>query len=441
MFCKHLKYGCLLAIFSCKVVAIDLLAVYGLAEENDPVYRQVVSATLAAQESRPQAKASLLPSININLSSASNRQNNEGGFVQPGNENTRFNSHGYSLDLKQPLFRWDRYLALQQTTSIIQQAEAEKILAQQALIMRVAENYFALLAAADDLELAKAEKKSLTKQLKQTKQQFAAGLTAITNVQEIQAGFDRAVSDHILNKNLLDNARENMSAITAHYTTEFSILNPELTLVRPQPDNIEQWSQIAEQQNIDVIIAKYKVEYAAQEIDKRNAANLPVLDLVANYGNNISGGRFGRNDTTSTQFSLQFNLPLYQGGMISSRTKEARHLYDQSLQQMTQFLRLARRDSRQAYLSVLSGISRVQALKQAVTSSEVALQATKTGFSVGTRTAVDVVASERNLLNARSQYLQAKYDYLIDGLRLKKAAGSLNPDDLKQLNNWLVDAT
>jgi len=210
-----------------------------------------------------------------------------------------------------------------------------------------------------------------------------------------------------------------------------------MPLISPEPDDIDQWSKIAESQNMDIVAAKHRLEGSRQEIKIQNAGHLPTLDLVANHGYNVSGGRFGDFKLRSTAVGLELNVPLFQGGLISSRAKQARYRYNRSQQELEQAFRAAQRETRQAYLGIISGISRVSALKQALISSETALKATEIGFEVGTRTAVDVVASQRTTLDAKRQHARARYNYLLDSLRLKRAAGTLSPDDLKQISAWL----
>ncbi|MCK5668176.1 MAG: TolC family outer membrane protein, partial [Gammaproteobacteria bacterium] len=344
---------------------MDLIGVYALAETNDPIYRQSVFSTLATRESKPQARALLLPNANFSANTFGNDQRIEG--IGPTRTET-FNTHGYRVSVTQPVFRWDRYLSLNQTDSIIQQAEAEQISAQQELIIRVAEAYFNILAAMDNIEFTKAETKSLGRQLEQANQRFEVGLTAITDVAEAQAGFDRATADDILAENLLDNAKENMRAITGEYISDFSSLGDAMPLVTPEPNDIGQWSKTAESQNMIIIAAKHKVDSSRQEIGIQKSEHLPTVDLIASHGDNTTGGRFGDSSIRSSDIGLELNVPIYQGGLISSNTKEARYLYDQSRQELEQAFRAAQRDTRQAYLGIISGISRVNALKQALVS-------------------------------------------------------------------------
>jgi outer membrane protein len=434
--CKYFKHGFVLMILNSNVMAMDLVEVYTLAETNDPIYRQAVYSTLAIQESKPQARALLLPSANLSADTIGNDQTiRSAGFGDDGD--TNFNSHGYTMTLSQPLFRWDRYLSLKQSDNVILQAEAEQLSTQQELVIRVAVSYFTILGALDNIEFTEAETKSLSRQLEQANQRFEVGLTAITDVHEAQAGFDRAVADDILADNLLDNARENLREITGEYILELDSLGDSMPLVSPEPNDINQWSTTAESQNMNVIAIKHKLESSRQEIKIQKAGHLPTLDIVASHGYNVSGGRFGATKIRASGIGLELNVPLYQGGLVNSKTKHARHRYNQTFQELEQALRAAQRETRQSYLGVMSGISLVGALKQALVSSEAALNATETGFEVGTRTAVDVVASERSTLNSKRNQARARYDYLLDSLRLKKAAGTLSLDDLKKISAWL----
>ena len=416
--------------------AANLLDVYRMAEASDPVYKQSIAAYNATLEAKPQARAQLLPVVSLSANTASNDQDitttGIGGSGQIG-----FNTHGYSLDVTQPVFRFDRFLALEQADSQIQQAHAELNFALQDLIIRASERYFTVLAAFDNLEFTQGEKVSLQRALEQAKQRFEVGLTAITDVQEAQAGYDRAVANEILAENAIDNAREALREVTGEYILMLSPLGEDMPLVRPQPEIIEEWTKTSQEQNLNVVAAKHRLEVARQETKIQQSGHLPTLDLFARQGFDSGGGRFGGTDIHSTAIGLELSVPLFQGGLVSSQTREAHQLFNQSFEYLEQQYRAAQRQTREAFLGVISGISQVQALKQSVISSESALQATEAGFEVGTRTAVDVVASQRVLLQAQRDYARARYDYILNTLRLKQAAGTLAPEDLREINSWL----
>jgi outer membrane protein len=256
-------------------------------------------------------------------------------------------------------------------------------------------------------------------------------------VQEAQAGYDRSVANEILAENAIDNAREALREVTGDYQTELTPLGTNMPLVSPQPEIIEEWTQISQEQNMRVIATRHELETVRQTINIQQSGHLPTLDIVARKGFDSGGGRFGGTQIDATSIGLELNMPLFQGGLVNSRTREARHRYDEALERLEQQFRSAQRQTREAYLGVVSGVSQVKALDQAVTSSQTALLATEAGFEVGTRTAVDLVASQRVLLQAKRDYARARYDYILNTLRLKQAAGTLSPDDLKEINSWL----
>jgi outer membrane protein len=415
--------------------AADLQEIYRLALEHDAQYRQVIAANRATQEQKPQALSQLLP--NVSLSAGTQNQNiaSSGGFGFGGEFDT--NTHNYNFSLNQPVFRWDRYLQLRQAQSFIEQSNAQLRAAELNLIVRVADTYFNILAALDSLAFAQAEKRSLSRQLEQTNQRFEVGLTAITDVQEAKAGYDRAVAAEIAAENNVDNTREALREIIDDYIMDFATLKEEIPLVHPDPDSIEEWTNTALEQNPDILAGMHAVEAARQQVSINRAGHLPSLDLQASMGYNKSGGRFGDNKNKSENIGLQLTVPMFQGGAVSSRARQAIHQLDQELERLTQTRRASQRSTRQAYLGVLSGISQVEALRQAVLSSETALQATQAGYEVGTRTAVDVIAAERNVYQNKRDYARARYDYLVNTLRLKQAAGILATDDVARVNELL----
>ncbi|MDZ7736133.1 MAG: TolC family outer membrane protein [Gammaproteobacteria bacterium] len=426
----------LLTIVGCNhaATAADLLDIYSMAETSDPSFQEARANFEATLETKPQARAQLLPQLNLSLHQESNTQD----IKTTGPSSTvDFTSRGFNLDLRQPIFRAPAYLQYQQSDSIINQAEAELQAARQDLAIRVAEAYFDVLAAEDNLTFARAEKRSLEQQLEQAEQRFEVGLTAITDIQEARAGYDRATAQVIEAENAVDNARETLREITGEYVTNVARLSEEVPLVKPNPDDIDAWTSRSLEQNLAVIAAQHGLETADQEIDIQKAEHLPTLDLVAGRNYESSGGFFGSRQIRTDAVGVELNMPLFQGGAVTSRTREARKQYDATLQRLHLRQRSAQSQTRQSYLGVISGISRIKALEQAVVSSETALEATNAGFDVGTRTAVDVVAAERALSDARRNLARARYDYIVDSLRLKQAAGILGNQDLALVNRWL----
>ena len=425
-------------LFAINTYGADLLSAYALAEKNDPTYLEEQATYRATLESKPQALSQLLPTIEFSADTTRYDQDISSASTFGSNGEINFNSRGYELSLTQPLFRRDRFIALKQADSEIKQAEAELTQAQQELIIRIAERYFNVLSSIDNLEFAQAEVKSLSRQLEQANQRFEVGLSAITDVTEAQAGYDLAAAREIQAQNAIDNAYEAMRELTGEYITTFDKLGDNVPLVRPNPETIESWTEISMNQNMAISAANFAAETARKEIQVQTSGHYPTLDLVASHGYDSNGGRFGSTKTQSSAIGLELSVPIYSGGLVSSQVREAHENYNVAMQSLEQARRSAQRLTREAYLGVISGISQVTALNQAVISSETALEATEAGFEVGTRTAVDVVASQRATSEARRNYSQAKYDYILNTLKLKQAAGTLSPEDLQLVNSWLT---
>lgn len=414
----------------------DLVDIYQAAEISDARFREVLATHRATLQAIPQARALLLPSINLTADSSSIDQSiSSQGFGAAGD--VGFNNHGYLLDLSQPIFRLDRILSFNQSESVVEQSATNVEAARQDLMIRVAERYFNALRAQDDIDFARAEEVALKRQLEQAEQRFEVGLIAITDVQEARAGFDRSTAGVILAVNQLDNANEALREVTGEYADRYAVLTDAMQLVEPNPDNIEAWTTRSQEQNLTVRATQKEVEVARQQIKVEMAGHSPTLDLRAQHGFNSTGGRFGGVQTHTTSVGVELAVPIFSGGLVTSRTREAHENFNATMEKLEQAYRQAQRQTREAYLGVISGISQVKALKQALVSSETALQATEAGFEVGTRTAVDLVASQRLLLQARRDYSSARYDYLLDTLRLKQAAGTLAVEDLQIINAWL----
>jgi outer membrane protein len=442
--------------------AEDLVAIYTLAEQQDPQFQQVEASRRAILAVKPQARAQLmLPSVTISANVTRNFQDisidtqaqgptpitdTQGrviGFIPAtdlqgvGVGYTEFTSGDYTLSITQPVYHYDRTLQYRQADTRIQQANAELGAARQDLIVRVAERYFDVLAAMDTLEFAGAEKQALFQQLDQAKQRFEVGLVAITDVQEAQAGYDRAVADWIQAENLLENAREALRELTNEYHQTLLKLGEEIPLIAPVPPDIDRWIAKSLEQNLRLAAAFQATKVARQEIARQSAGHRPTLDLIASHGFSTTGGRFGQADIDSSAIGLEFNLPIYQGGQVNSRTREAQHRHEEALARLEQERRAAHRQAHDAYLGVIAGISRVKALRQAVISNQISIEATQAGFEVGTRTGVDVVNAQREVFRAKRDYAQSRYNYILDTLHLKRAAGMLTPTDLTPINTWL----
>ncbi len=412
-------------------LASDLLGVYHQALESDPQLRAAEAAHRAAMEIRPQSRSALLPQVNL----SAERNTIDSDITGLGNRN--YDTNGYTLSLVQSIYHHDTYVQLRQADAGIAQADAELRAAGHGLILRVAEAYFNLLAAEDNLEFAEAEKRAISQQLRQTKQRFEVGLSAITDVHEAQASHDLAVAQEIAAQNQLEIAREALRELTGNEPDGTAPLSGEMALVGPEPADIDQWVETALQQNLGLLATEASVNAAREEVKRRQSGHYPSLDLVASrrYSDTRDAPSFGNESTTNT-IGLQLNVPLYSGGRTSATVREAGHRLTQALEGLDQQRRATVRQTRSAYLGVIAGISRVKALKQSLSSTQTALEATQAGFEVGTRTVVDVLNSQRLVYLARRDYARARYDYLLATLSLKQAAGTLDIADLESINRW-----
>ena len=416
--------GLLLAAAPAAPAGTTLLQVYERALASDSEFLAAGAANRAAQELRPQARAGLLPSVGVRVDANWNERP----------RSRSFETYGIVLNVEQPIHRRDRRIALRQADSRIARADALYAAAGQDLMVRVSQRYFGVLEAEDELSFAQATLEAFQQQLMQSRQRFEVGLTAITDVEEAKAGFDLARAQLIAAENALDTAREALRETSGEYQEDLAPLG-EMPLVTPEPADIDQWTETALAQNLRLVAAGHDAETARREIERARAGHSATLDAVGSHSRNdrISGG----GETSSTRIGLRLNLPFYAGGAVLSRTRESRHRYRQALDELERERRRAQRETRDAYLGINSGISRVTALAQAVRSSEAAADAVEAGFQVGTRTSVDVLDAQRELYRARRDLAGARYNYIRDVLRLKRAAGILSEDDLRQVSAWL----
>jgi outer membrane protein len=416
--------------------AENLIDVFNLSLQSDPQLLAEAASRQAVGELDDQAKANFLPQLDLSANTGKN-------WLDASSQNfggqTEYNSHGYTLSLVQPLYRRQNFVQNQQADIAIEGAAASYAVVEQALIIRVAERYFGVLGAEDDLTFALAEREAIAKQMEQTQQRFDVGMATITDVTEAQAAFDLANAAVIAAENALANANEQLRETSGMYLDNLSGLQADSPLVSPEPANIDEWSQTALSQNPSLVVAKANVDTAGQTIELQKSGHYPSLDLVAqkNYDSQSDGNFSGSSKTHTEAIGLQFNLPIYAGGAVVSRTREATYRLDQAMQNEEQQRRAVTRQTRESFNGVIAGISRVNALKQAVVSNEKALESTEAGYEVGTRTTVDVLNARRNLFSARRDYARSRYDYILDSLRLKQAAGIVTVQDLEQINSWL----
>ena len=420
----------------------DLLQVYREAQRYDAVFAAARHQLEAGRERKPQGLALLLPTLNLTGNATVTRTDVESrnpaispSFVRNPE------SAGYTLSFNQPLYRPQNWLQYRQSDHQVQQAEATYGQAYQDLIVRVAQAYFDVLAAQDTLALVRAQKEATAEQLAQAKRNFEVGTATITDTHEAQARFDLIGAQEIAALNDLESKRRTLQLLTGRELSTLSPLRPDVRIAPPNPPDMQAWVDLAEKHAYPVQIAEAAADIAALERRRTNAAHLPTIDLVATHGtlgaSATSESSVGR-DTTTTVLGVQLAMPLFQGFAMTSRDRETAALALKSKEDLENAKRNAVLAARQNYLAVMNGISLVSALEQALVSSQSALDSNKLGYEVGVRINIDVLNAQQQLFSTRRDLAVARYNTIVNTLRLKATAGGLREEDLEQVNRALT---
>ena len=411
-----------LALASFASQAASLTEIYQQAASNAPQIRGATAALEAAKQTLPQSQANFLPNVAIGANATVN------------DSTTITNSQSAFISLRQSIYNIGNNIQRDSAMTTISQAEAQFAGAGQNLILDVANAYFNVLAAEDSLAFAEAEKQSNARQLEQTQQRFEVGLIAITDVHESQAAYDSSVAQAIAAANAVDNSREQLRELTGQFPGSLAKLDETLPLLSPEPSDPARWSELALRNNPALLAAQEATNLARHNVDAQGASEHPTADLVLQH-TEVNNGSASTTSGTSAVFSLNYSL--YDGKRTKANVSQARQQLRQSEEAYEQIRRATERQVRNAYRGVLSNISQVQALKQAVISNESALRAAEAGYEVGTRTTVDVLVARSNLFNAQRNYAQARYNYVLNTLQLHQAAGTLSELQLEKIDNWL----
>lgn len=439
--------GIIITVATSNALGLNLLEAFFFAVQSDPTFRAAEAQYLATRETFPISQANLLPTVLFNASMArqyvnGGQQVSIGGIANLAiGTNTFYNTATtYSITATQPIFNYSNWMAVRNAIAIVKQAEATYFAAAQNLMFRVSNAYFNVLQAYDNLKTVQAQKDALKKQLEQTEQQFKVGLIAITGVEQTKASYDAAVAQEIQAKVNVSDRLEELSAITGVMCKTISGLRRTVPLVKPFPANINKWTEVAMRQNYTLLSSNFSVLAARENIKEIAGQHLPEVNATAGYaytGNsNFSGGGNAQHQSVAS-VGLTASMPVYTGGLISAETRQASYQYIQAGQNREFTFRSILTQTREAYLGVISGVSRVQADIQSVLSNAIALQATQASYTVGTQTVVDVLVQLSNLINARLTLTTDQYAYLLNTLSLKQAAGTLSQEDLASINCWL----
>ncbi|AOE87787.1 TolC family outer membrane protein [Pseudomonas sp. TCU-HL1] len=420
----------------------DLVTVYKDAVDNNADLAAARANYEAQREAVPQARSGLLPQINGGATANDTRTK----LDEPSSTFSR-SGIAYQATLSQPIFRADRWFQLKAAESTTEQAALDFSATQQNLILQTAETYFAVLRAQDNLASTKAEEAAFKRQLDQANERFDVGLSDKTDVLEAQAGYDTARANRMIAERNVEDAFQAMVTLTnREYASIEGILHT-LPVVVPAPNDAKAWVDTAAQQNLNLQAANYAVDAAEETLRQRKAGHAPTLDAVASYqkGDNDSLGFSNTGSSTQTfgsdveqrSIGLQLNIPIYSGGLTSSQVRESYQRLSQTEQQRESLRRNVVQNTRNFHRAVNTDVEQVKARKQSIISNQSALEATEIGYQVGTRNIVDVLDAQRQLYSSVRDYNNARYDYILDNLRLKQAAGTLSPGDLESLAGFL----
>jgi len=419
--------------------ALSLQESFNLAQQGDPQILAAKAEFDAAAENIPQARSALLPQLSLDVFSGNSNTETLNAFgvgaYTDGTSDT--DNQGYQLTLTQSLYNHQYYKQLDQAKASVARAAAFYSAQQQELLIRVADLYFKVLAAQDNHRFTIAEKKAVARQLEQTKKRFEVGLIAITDVKEAQAQFDITAAQEIAASNQLATSKEALQVIINQPVDSLSSITDNIPLEVPAPNDIKAWSKTSQQNNLAIKAASYALEAAQAGMNASRSGHYPNLSLKATQSNTEFDSGTSGGDVEDTTISINLSIPLYSGGLTSSQSRQAGFALTQAQSNLELEKRLARQQTRSAFLGLNAAIASVKALKQALISSQTAVEATRAGFEVGTRTSVDVLGALRNQYRSERDYAQSRYDYLINMLKLKQAAGVLDKKDIVTVNQWL----
>jgi len=422
-------------------LAEDLLQVYREARLNDPTLAAAQANWVALQERIPQARALLLP--NVNLAAAANANIYDASIhTEP---RTDINGRGFAfgsltVSASQPLYRYANKVALDQARDQVEQSDFTLQSARQDLILRVAQAYFDVLLAQFNVELAESQKAAVSEQLAQAKRNFEVGVATITDTNEAQARYDSIVAQEITARNDLDNRRTALRAIIGRAPGDLKRLGPGFEPQMPSPESADYWVDRALADNIQVKVAQYTFDIAALEVERQRAGHLPTLDLVGSLNANASNAGVNTsfaNDSRQALIGLALTIPIYQGGFVDSKVREAIALQENARQNLEAARRNALFLAQTGYSGVASAAASVKAFEQAVVSAQTAYESNRTGQEVGVRTNLDVLNTQQQLFQTRRDLAQAYFNYLVGVLRLRSAIGTLSEEDLEDINRRL----
>lgn len=418
-----------------KVEAETPLQIYEIAIKNDPSMGIANAEYLAKEENKSLARGGLYPELDLTAEVARNREDvDTSGIGTSGT--TNFDSHKTQLELKQSLYNKNKFSKIDIADAEYKVAETEHKIALQEIIMSVATTYFDVLTAQDNLDFAKAENLALSKQLEIIKQRYHAGKSTKTDLLEVQASFDLSYAEVILTEDDYKDALEGLTQLTGEEHSQVAKLSDTFFPAKLEPANLEHWVETAKKNNLQILAERHSIQSHKFEIEQQRSGHYPSLDLVARYSIEETGGRFGDSNIDDQTIKLELDIPLYKGGQVNSRIREAHLRLNESKFRLLKTQRNVIRKTQKAYRAVINSLNRVKALDQAVGSAQAALTSITKAYKIGSRTTADVLDSQRDLFKTQRDYSADRYNYVLNYLQIKNIAGLLTKDDLVTIDLW-----
>lgn len=416
--------------------ATDLMDIYHQALENDPVFKAAFSQYMSTGQTIAQARSALLPQLSANAQAGRNYAQAAPSFK------AAFNSKQWQVNASQAIFNYQAWSKIQQAKATVKAAEAAYYDAAEDLMLRTSRAYFDVLLAKDTLNFAEAKMRANKRQLEQAEERFKVGLDAITSVYEAKAAYDQSVAEVISAKNNQINQSENLRKLTNHvYETLSPLRNSRIPLIRPEPDNVNEWTDTGLKQNFKLYSAKYSLEAARDNIKAQASGSWPTLSvqgMATQTRSDVADNTFFvPSRQANANFGLSLNFPVFQGGLVTANTRQAQYDFQTSSEELEKIYRDVVVNSRIAFNNIIDGISKVKADRQTVISRINSLESTEAQFQVGTRTMVDVVNAQQRLFESQLELATDQYNLIYSYLFIKYMAGSLNANDLEEVNSWL----
>lgn len=418
---------------------LTLMDIYQQALHQDGTLLSALKANQASQELIEQGKALYRPNVTLTANANATQSDIKyvGANIFRNEGRSNFEGYNYGVNARQPIFRKQNWVQMDQSKTQVSQADKQLNLTQQQLILRVTQAYFDVLIAQDNIALLQAQKEATQSQLEQAKANFEVGTVTITDFNEAKARYDLILAQEIAAKNEYEVAQYAIQSITGSKPATLATVKADLKTEALQ--TMQNWLEVTEHNHLGIQIQQDALTLAEQEIARNQAAHLPTLDAVASYTKSYANGStsgFG-SDLKSAVIGLQFELPLYQGGAVSSQVRQAVLNKQKAEEDIALARRNAALETQRAYLNLNTSIAQIVAFEQALSSAQSQLDSTKLGFEVGVRTNVDVLNAQQLLFSAKRDLLQARYQYLVNTIRLKAASGLVAEADLAEVNQQL----